>query len=571
MRRSLLLLLFVGCCTLSANDSPGQADEDPFAQRKVELKKLQNLSDRELQDKFSDTPMSWNERNDREKVTIEMLLTEMVRRGGSGFDQTILEKMRLQKNTVQEWKKKETEADKKRAQGLEVKPVDQDHPDEENLPMLIALRRLQKKPDPVEITVKQLDIAPTTRELPEFFVELKNVDVNKQPFHFDFGGDYRSGREARWAFEVRDAKGNLLPTRRREAIMGGGMYSTGDLVFGKTWTTTLPLGNYVAITEPGKYTALVRYHNTSTIADHPSEPGLILCTSKVFKFTIGKPVPRKVFVQTGSAEKTKSLVAALKGKTKIRVVHGEYTKDFHGFIDPTSPEGQLLQMGWSAVPGFLEILKDEKITKEQRAWVFALLNTVAHVDDISPVERRWDRIVGDYESRFRGGHSNWNGDIDVQVQKQFAKEWLTLAPELWEFVVDDAGFHAARLFEGRWFLEKGTCDGKPLLEKKDDIILLEIKQGQIVWDYRTRDDSPSGFKDTPTKAKFLINASMNPQAIDFDITQGKDAGKKRLGIFKFDGDQLILCMAAPGQKRPAEFKDSPGAQHTMSVWKRNPW
>lgn len=570
MHGLLFVLPFLLSCMLATGGAFVQDDVE-FAVRWAELKKLQKLSNPELLEKFSGTQVGKDDWSDHEKISVEMLLTEMVRRGGTVFEQAILEKMRLQKDAISEWKKKEAELDKKREKGLEVKPIEGNSPSEENLPMLIALRRLQKMPEPVEIAVKPLDVASTTNELPEFAVELKNVDVEKHPFHFTFGGDYRSGREARWAFEVRNAKGNLVPPRRWEAMIGGGMFQTGDLPFGKTWTTTLPLGNYVVITDPGEYTARVYYHNTETITSFPPTPGLMLCSSKPFKFSIGKPVPRKVFIQAGSVEKTKSLVAALKGKTKIKTVYGKYDEKLHKFIEPTSPEGQLLLMGWSAVPGYLEILKDENITKEQRAWIFAQLDTVAQVDDWSPNQKRWNGVLGDFESRFPGGYSNGNGDIDVQLQKQFAKEYLTLAPELWEFVVDDAGFQAARLLDGAWILVKGTNDGNPLLEKDRDVVWLNFKQGQIVWRHHANDDtSILGYKATVTKAKFQIVATSYPQAIDFEITQGVDAGKKRLGIFKIDGDQLTLCLAVPGQKRPTDFTVTAGNQHSISLWKRNP-
>src|SRR5262249_30224579 len=153
-----------------------------------------------------------------------------------------------------------------------------------------------------------------------FSVVLKNVDVEKQPFHFSFGGDYRSGRFARCAFEVRDAKGILLAPRRWESMMGGGMFQMGDLEHGKTWDTELPMGSYVKIMESGEYNVRVLYHNTESIADFPDLTGVIVCASEPFKVTVGKPVPRKVFVRAGSNEKVASLVRSLKGKTMVKTV-----------------------------------------------------------------------------------------------------------------------------------------------------------------------------------------------------------------------------------------------------------
>ena len=76
-----------------------------------------------------------------------------------------------------------------------------------SLEALTKLRRSQKKPDPVTIEVElPKNSHATTRDLPKFRVALKNVDVEKLAVKFKYDGDYRSGRLARWRFEVRDSR-----------------------------------------------------------------------------------------------------------------------------------------------------------------------------------------------------------------------------------------------------------------------------------------------------------------------------------------------------------------------------
>lgn len=52
---------------------------------------------------------------------------------------------------------------------------------------------------------------------------------------------------------------------------------------------------------------------------------------------------------------------------------------------------------------------------------------------------------------------------------------------------------------------------------------------------------------------FVLNEKASPKAIDF--YDKKNPTIK--GIYKIEGNQLILCTAAPGQPRPVKFSTSP--------------
>jgi len=77
-----------------------------------------------------------------------------------------------------------------------------------------------------------------------------------------------------------------------------------------------------------------------------------------------------------------------------------------------------------------------------------------------------------------------------------------------------------------------------------------------------------------TKAKdrkFKLDPSKSPKEIDFELTDPKTDKAARLtrGIYKFEGDQLILCrQIIPERERPKEFKttDKDGAE--LVVFKR---
>ncbi len=71
-----------------------------------------------------------------------------------------------------------------------------------------------------------------------------------------------------------------------------------------------------------------------------------------------------------------------------------------------------------------------------------------------------------------------------------------------------------------------------------------------------------------SKAKFTVDRSKTPMAIDYYNTEGGNAGKTQLGIYELNGTTLRLCLAAPGQERPADFTSAPGDGRILSAWIR---
>jgi uncharacterized protein (TIGR03067 family) len=58
-----------------------------------------------------------------------------------------------------------------------------------------------------------------------------------------------------------------------------------------------------------------------------------------------------------------------------------------------------------------------------------------------------------------------------------------------------------------------------------------------------------------------------PPAISFAPKSGPDAGKPRQGIYRVEGKTLTVCLAYPGQPRPAEFLAQPEVQQ-VRVYRR---
>ena len=363
------------------------------------------------------------------------MLTEIVRRADQACEQLLLKQLSARADAA---KKAAEEAKRETEQNPEKKVrirIGSGRDENENFELLTALRRVQKKPDPLTIEVSFPWLYKSnTRELPAFQVSLKNVHEEKAPVWIKHGGDYRSGREAPWRFEVRDANGKLLPQRQWHAMMGGGMFSQGPLAPGKSWKTTLPMDSYVKITEPGEYTVRVLYHNEQTIADLDDVSGLILCSSKPFKLKVTKAPPKVITLEAESHQRAKALIAGLREDGPIRVVMGEYDASFHDFIDPKSPEGQLHTMGWQAVPELLDALRDPKLSFRKRGWILAMLYVIACERDLNPFEsREMAGVLPAYEYRSIGCTGSGSGRGDEKKQKELADAWLRLAAEYLEF------------------------------------------------------------------------------------------------------------------------------------------
>jgi uncharacterized protein (TIGR03067 family) len=65
---------------------------------------------------------------------------------------------------------------------------------------------------------------------------------------------------------------------------------------------------------------------------------------------------------------------------------------------------------------------------------------------------------------------------------------------------------------------------------------------------------------------YSIDSGKTPKTIDFQIEKGDDAGKKQLGIYTFDGDNLKICLAKPGASRRPKMFD--GAESWLVVSRR---
>jgi uncharacterized protein (TIGR03067 family) len=113
--------------------------------------------------------------------------------------------------------------------------------------------------------------------------------------------------------------------------------------------------------------------------------------------------------------------------------------------------------------------------------------------------------------------------------------------------------------ESEWSMVSGQADGAEMPEEMVKSGKRVAKDGETTITFGGR---------VYLKAKFSIDPTKKPKAIDYTMTEGPTKGKTHLGIYELDGDTVKFCFAAPGKDRPTEFTAEEGSQRTLSVWKR---
>jgi len=65
-----------------------------------------------------------------------------------------------------------------------------------------------------------------------------------------------------------------------------------------------------------------------------------------------------------------------------------------------------------------------------------------------------------------------------------------------------------------------------------------------------------------------LDPTKKPKAIDITFTAGERKGQMVLGIYEIEGDTFRVCVARPGDERPAEFSAKAGSGRTLVAYQR---
>jgi uncharacterized protein (TIGR03067 family) len=73
---------------------------------------------------------------------------------------------------------------------------------------------------------------------------------------------------------------------------------------------------------------------------------------------------------------------------------------------------------------------------------------------------------------------------------------------------------------------------------------------------------------TMVHAKIRFNEAAIPIQVDYLHLAGKGKGSISHGLFRWDGEEAVYCMAAPGSPRPSDFTCDLGSGRIFSRWRR---
>jgi uncharacterized protein (TIGR03067 family) len=89
---------------------------------------------------------------------------------------------------------------------------------------------------------------------------------------------------------------------------------------------------------------------------------------------------------------------------------------------------------------------------------------------------------------------------------------------------------------------------------------------QLILKYPYYEERVGGARDV--RGMCWLDSLAEPAAISLTSKMGPDAGQPRQGIYRVDGDALLVCLAYPGVARPTAFVAQPGVQEVRRYRRR---
>lgn len=300
------------------------------------------------------------------------------------------------------------------------------------LEMLTALRRLQRKPDPLAVLLAPdavLDVV--SPDTPQVRFEVKNVDSGGLSFEVAQGGSYRSGRFARCSVEAIRADGTRLPPRAWGAGFGGGMYSTPRLEPGKSIGYAIVLGDYVELSMPGVYRVRIHYHDKEDIDYVHDLEGWIVSSSSEFFVRV---LPRTIALAKTRHDEIRGWIRAIDATKPVMLVRSHWNEGLSFEGEAVTPEDKVFRAGWIAVPALFEAIEDPALERERRAWALGMLWNILGLDDPATAQTvtalgrvewmpKWPTSSGEATPRFGGTGTFSPVPIDPAAQDTLVERW----------------------------------------------------------------------------------------------------------------------------------------------------
>ena len=116
-----------------------------------------------------------------------------------------------------------------------------------------------------------------------------------------------------------------------------------------------------------------------------------------------------------------------------------------------------------------------------------------------------------------------------------------------------------RALEGSWSFARLEIEGRAMPAQ-----MLGASRVLIDGD-RFRTESP----EATYEGIFNLNVEAEPHEIDIEFVAGPEAGNWNYGIFRLEGDRLVLCLDLHGKPRPKKFGTAPGSGHACETLQRS--
>jgi uncharacterized protein (TIGR03067 family) len=125
---------------------------------------------------------------------------------------------------------------------------------------------------------------------------------------------------------------------------------------------------------------------------------------------------------------------------------------------------------------------------------------------------------------------------------------------------DEAVAKDLQAFKGTWRLSSKEVDGKKSsAEEIKDVIATIDGSGTVLI---RRGDKVLG------EGTVKLDPTKKPKSIEVTFTAGERKGKAALGIYEIESDAFRICIARPGEGRPAEFSAKAGSGFSLVVYER---
>ena len=121
----------------------------------------------------------------------------------------------------------------------------------------------------------------------------------------------------------------------------------------------------------------------------------------------------------------------------------------------------------------------------------------------------------------------------------------------------------AKAIEGMWKPVQAELAGKPMPDAVLKTISLKLEDGKY----------EVFVGDSPDRGTYTLDPAATPKAITITSTEGANQGKTFPSIYELGhddsaGETLRICYDLSGQKRPTEFKTTPGTKLYLVTYRR---